>query len=164
MTERKKCMHIYRGNVLPSTLNSLKFLSYWGSSTDSFSHWIASSSVQLCTKSKESCEKKNAYWKNRFVILYVFNTKLQRMGIQQRVHVWDYVNQNPIETFKSHDISDTALFLGHWLCSLYRWSDGLPLKLKMLCGSSQTMLENSGLNSRSDTILCELMQLKCSCH
>lgn len=88
MTEKKKCMRIYRGNVLPSTLNSLKFLSYWGSSTDSFSHWIASSSVQLCTESKESGEKKNAYFKNRLVILWhVLNTKLQQMGIQQRVQM-----------------------------------------------------------------------------
>lgn len=38
-----------RGNVLPVTRESLKLVSYWGSSTESFSHWTASSVVQLWT-------------------------------------------------------------------------------------------------------------------
>jgi len=65
MNETQKCMCVYRGNVLPSTLKSLKFISYWGSSTDSFSHRTTSSSVQLCTDSKDRGEKthlKNVYF------------------------------------------------------------------------------------------------------
>lgn len=41
------------GSVFPLTLNSLKFLSYCGNSTKSFSQRSTSSWVQLCTKTKQ---------------------------------------------------------------------------------------------------------------
>lgn len=37
------------GNVVPLTLFSRKFFSYWGSSTNSTNHWSVSSCVQLWT-------------------------------------------------------------------------------------------------------------------
>lgn len=37
------------GSVVPLTLLSLKFFSYWGSSTNSINHWSVSSRVQLWT-------------------------------------------------------------------------------------------------------------------
>lgn len=51
------------GSVFPLTLNSLKFLSYCGNSTKSFSQRSTSSWVQLCTKTKQDqVSDKTWYW------------------------------------------------------------------------------------------------------